>query len=803
MQKKWRILIVEDDPDQIRLFRRILDLHGFPNESVLSGFGAISFIKENRKKNILLILDYNLPDMNARELLSKLKDENIHLPFIVFTGHGDEKIAVEMMKQGALDYIVKENNFVELLVPVLQRTLKHLETEQKFQKTNLALLKTNRKLLQEIHKRKKISTELSKEKEKTKGYLDIAGVMLVVTDRNEQISLINSKGLHVLGYDKEDDILGKNWFDVFIPDKERERVRTVFAKLMAGEIAPFGYFENYVLNKNGEKRLIAWHNSLIRDSKGKITGALSSGEDITTKRFMEEAVVKSKIEWEETFDTINEMITIHDKNFNIVRTNKAAENFLGLSLDKIYSQKCYQSYHGTDKPPAGCASCETLKSGKPATIEIYEPHLDKYLEIKVLPRINDKNEIFGVIHIVNDISKRKKAQEKIESQMGQLDALRKIDQAIASSLELNKTLNTFVNEVVSQLKVDAAAVLLFNPENGFFEFAAGQGFKTSRIFNVSLKNFDSFAGHVAGSGQKLIVCDLNSYDGSAGQGQKFSFANSFLVREEGFRAYCGIPLMVKGEIKGVLEIFQRRTFEPQEDWLTFLETLTSQATIAIDKAILFMDLQNSRDELIQAYDSTIEGWSKALDFRDKETEGHSERVCELTVLIASVLGLENKQLIHIKRGAFLHDIGKLGVPDSILLKPGKLTREEEIIMQRHPGIAYEILSPIAFLRESLDIPLCHHEKWDGSGYPQGLKGEEIPLSARIFAVVDVWDALRSDRPYRKAWDVERTLNHIQELSGSHFDPAMVEIFMNVVLPDKMKNQGAQEFLANDHLELVS
>jgi putative nucleotidyltransferase with HDIG domain len=181
-----------------------------------------------------------------------------------------------------------------------------------------------------------------------------------------------------------------------------------------------------------------------------------------------------------------------------------------------------------------------------------------------------------------------------------------------------------------------------------------------------------------------------------------------------------------------------------------------------------------------SYDATIEGWSRALDYRDKETEGHSQRVTEMTVKIAQFMGMSEAELAHVRRGALLHDIGKMGIPDRILLKPGKLTDEEWEIMRKHAEYAYELLSPIAFLRPALDIPYCHHEKWDGTGYPRGLKGEQIPLSARIFAVVDVWDALNSDRPYRPAWPKEKAYEYISEKAGEDFDPGVAGVFLKVI-----------------------
>jgi putative two-component system response regulator len=187
-------------------------------------------------------------------------------------------------------------------------------------------------------------------------------------------------------------------------------------------------------------------------------------------------------------------------------------------------------------------------------------------------------------------------------------------------------------------------------------------------------------------------------------------------------------------------------------------------------------LENLNTNLVSAYDKTIEGWTNALDLRDKETEGHSQRVTDKTILLASAHGLADEDLKQIRRGALLHDIGKLGIPDSILLKPGKLTEEEWVIMRQHPAIAYQWLSQIGYLQPALDIPYCHHEKWDGTGYPRGLKGEEIPIAARLFAVIDVWDALTSDRPYRNALSREEASQIILEQSGKHFDPVIVQLF---------------------------
>ena len=195
---------------------------------------------------------------------------------------------------------------------------------------------------------------------------------------------------------------------------------------------------------------------------------------------------------------------------------------------------------------------------------------------------------------------------------------------------------------------------------------------------------------------------------------------------------------------------------------------------------LLVQEHNTTQQRLVTYDVTLEGLSRALDLRDKETEGHSQRVTHLAVRLAEAMGVPKKELAYIRWGALLHDIGKMGIPDAILLKPARLTEEEWAIMRRHPVYAYELLSPIPYLRALLDIPYCHHEKWDGTGYPRGLKSEEIPLTARIFAVADVWDALRSDRPYRPAWSAQKAREYIREQSGTHFDPQVVEVFLRLI-----------------------
>jgi hypothetical protein len=349
-------------------------------------------------------------------------------------------------------------------------------------------------------------------------------------------------------------------------------------------------------------------------------------------------------------------------------------------------------------------------------------------------------------------------------------ALRSIDIAIAGSLDLRVMLNVILEEVSRQLRVDACSVLLLDAVERVLVRAANRGFVAAGPSEVRQRADDGYAGRAVTDRRPVGVIDLRTA-GDAG-----AVAH---IAGEGFASYYALPLIAKGQVKGVLEVLHRGPLLPDGDWLEFAEALAGQAAIALDNAALFDEMQRLNANLTMAYDSTLEGWSRALDMRDRETEGHTQRVTELTLRLARVMNLRDEELTHVRRGAILHDIGKMGIPDHILLKPGPLTEEEWAVMRRHPGLAYELLSPIPYLRPAIDIPYCHHEKWDGSGYPRGLSGEQIPLAARIFAVADVWDALRSDRPYRAAWSAQQTRDYIQSLAGTHFDSAVVRVFDGV------------------------
>jgi PAS domain S-box-containing protein/putative nucleotidyltransferase with HDIG domain len=392
---------------------------------------------------------------------------------------------------------------------------------------------------------------------------------------------------------------------------------------------------------------------------------------------------------------------------------------------------------------------------------------------QLTPDFDAENTLVGYVGTITDITGLKEAEQRVKTQIARLRALRNIDISINSTHHIRHTLDILLEETMGQLGCDAANVLLLSADLQKFEFAARRGFFTVSEFNdTPFPVVGSYAG-LAVTGQ----C-MKSTPDAAHLNSNPPLAR--LWRNEAFQEYFCVPLIIKGQIKGVLELFFRRPFVASEEWIEFYNALAGQAAIAIDNAQLFENLQRTNSELTRAYETTIEGWSHALDLRDHETEGHTLRVSEMAERLARAVGMNEADLLHFRRGALLHDIGKLGVPDGILLKPDALTPSEWAIMRQHPQFAYDMLYPIEYLRPALDIPYCHHEKWDGSGYPRGLRGEEIPLAARLFAVVDVWDALCSDRPYRSGWPEAEVLEYLRVNAGKHFDPHVVEIFLAMI-----------------------
>jgi PAS domain S-box-containing protein len=493
-------------------------------------------------------------------------------------------------------------------------------------------------------------------------------------------------------------------------------------------------------------------------------------------------------------ETMSDALLVLDRDGIIRLVNRAARDLFGYSSQELVGKPVTVAIPQLRIANDGSGSFTTSKTEGEVDPAQGAPEFSirnsageeriVTLSMSTIPTHPTQAQAQAVICIVRDVTEHKQAQARLNRQLERLAALRSIDMAITSSLDLHVTLSIILEQVCTLLHVDASDVLLLDKHTSTLEYAAGRGFRNPAAARsrTGMRLGEGYAGQVALRRMTLSAPSLLDTGGLVG-------ASS--LKDEDFMAYYAVPLLAKGQVKGVLEIFHGDALDAQPEWVSFMEALAGQAAIALDNASMFDDLQKSNAELSLAYDTTLEGWSRALDLRDHETVGHTRRVTEMTMRLAEAMGVPESELVHIHRGALLHDIGKMGIPDSILLKTGPLLDREWDIMRRHPLYAYELLSPIAFLRPALDIPYCHHEKWDGTGYPQGLKGTQIPLAARIFSVVDVWDALSSDRPYRVAWPEASVCAHIEALADTHFDPDVVRVFLSLLRPGYIGHELAQ------------
>lgn len=349
-----------------------------------------------------------------------------------------------------------------------------------------------------------------------------------------------------------------------------------------------------------------------------------------------------------------------------------------------------------------------------------------------------------------------------------LSLLLHLSQSFNSTLNLDDVLNRVMDEVIAAVQAERGFMMLYDTD-GRLAFRVARGMDQNTIEDPRFQVSRGVVEKVERDGEPVLTVD-------AQQDERFKSRESIVAL--GVRSMLCVPLKSKERKLGVIYVDNRlRTGLFTKSDLELFVAIASNAAIAIENASLFSDLQRSKQALEEAYATTLEGWAHAIELRDHETEGHTRRVTETTVRFAKTLGVSETELEHIYRGALLHDIGKMGVSDAILRKPGPLTTKERIEMEKHPLFAYEMLQQIAFLKPAIDIPYCHHEKWDGTGYPRQLKGVQIPLPARIFSLVDVWDALSHDRYYRKAWPQWKVATYLLEQQEKFFDPDITKEFV--------------------------
>jgi PAS domain S-box-containing protein len=806
-----RILIVEDSEDDAALIVRKLEDGGYaPLVTRVDTADAMQAALDRQTWDVILA-DYALPQFSAPAALKLAQGRGLDVPFIVVSGTIGEETAVEAMKAGAHDFFTKRN--LTRLSVAVERELREAEMRRARSRAEDEIRMLSRALEQ-------------------------SPTVVVITDTDERIEYVNPTFSKITGYAPEE-VIGTNatkLAEALPPDEYARLLNAITSgRIWQGEF--------YAYKKDGGRYWELATISSIKTPDGAMDHFIKVAEDITERKRMEEALREADRRAIEEYRQLLERLNALEQRVgtarDLVTVFRALRDFAVSSVpfDGIFVslydparqlRTCIYSA-GRDEeddvstlppmPMNNSPQARAVATGEVIVIDDLQaayaaagvvpvnigmerdPHLPQSslaVALAVMGRIIGGFEVQSVQpaaytteHVVamkmaasiaaiatenvQSLERERSSRDLAERRVDHLTALRNIDLAITSSLDLGVTLGVLLDQVTDRLRVDAAAVLLLNQHTQMLEFAAGRGFRTGGASGSRLRIGEGLAGRVALERRIIGIPDLTATGEVSGR--------TSLLPDEDFTAHFCAPLAAKGLVNGVLEIFHRRRLDPDQEWLDFLESLATQAAIAIDNAALYDGMQRANAELLLAYDTTLEGWSRALDLRDKETEGHTQRVADLTVELARAVGMGEEELVHARRGALLHDIGKMGIPDGILLKPGALTEEEWEIMRRHPVYANELLSPVPYLRPALDIPYCHHEKWDGTGYTRGLKGQQIPLAARIFAVVDVWDALTSDRPYRKAWPKAKALAHIQEQAGTHFDPAVVTAFIQLNMED--------------------
>lgn len=595
-------------------------------------------------------------------------------------------------------------------------------------------------------------------------------------------------------------LIGRPYFPL-LPADEQERSKTRLARMKLDHQQLTT--EQLNILPDGETRWISWSDRALFDEDGNFREYQSVGHDITAQKLRQrelEAIVTITTALRSAQNQAEMAPIILDQLMGILGVSGAAlavfdhthekllvelgrgvwENSTGarINLEGSLADMVFRLGHAYAFPSASgeiLPAAFELGAGQPCIACIPLVTQDEPTGVIWVGRrppfnANDLHLLIAISDITANAFNRSSLHEQTQKQLQRLITLRAIDMAISANLDLNATLNILVEQIVNQLGIHAAILFKYDPAVQLLKIAAGSGVKPQNYRGITLKLGDSHAGQIAQSRVMQFIPDLDQINDGLTADLKRMGLN--------YKSYIGLPLVAKGQIKGVLELYNQAALVLDEDWLDYLEAIASQAAIAIDGAELLEKLQKSNEDLSQAYDATIESWARALEIRDKETEEHTRRVVELTLNLMDAMGEDGLEKDQVRRGSLLHDIGKMAIPDSILLKPGPLDEDEWKIMRQHPSYAYELLLPIGYLHNALDIPYCHHEKWDGSGYPRGLKGEQIPLAARIFSIVDVWDALNSDRPYSAAWAKKDVIAYIKDQSGKQFDPRVVSAFLD-------------------------
>ncbi len=756
-----KILYLEDNKIDIELTQRefgkiVPDYQLEVAQTVLTAQTILT--DQNHRPFDLVLTDMHLPDGDGLNFLEWIRENNLPYAVVIITGHGDEEMAVAALKAGADDYIAKSPGYISRLPSILDGALNRFRAEIARKTKPLSILYVEHNAADIDLTRRHLARYAPHI------HMDVFHTSTEViqyfsnphTHPKYDVLLLDHRlqGLNAIEVMKELRSLQIQLPIVLVTGHGDEDVAVQALKLGAADYvvksSDYLYHLPSVIENAYNRSQLLQEQEALRTSEERFRRLSENAQDIISR-----LAVFPETKWE--------------------YISPAVTTILGYPPELFYNDNDF--HHKIIHPE----DLQSFHSGIPVSDLINNPILIRFrhlnghyvwMEMRSVPLYDSDQRIIAIESITRDITERKVAEQHTQRHMDRISAMLTIDNAISASLDLNLTLTIVLEHVVSQLQVDAASVLLLDPYSQSMKLIAGRGFQFNIAHTFNLKVGEGFPGKAIV--ERRIIFSNNPDDFN----NPDLFPNE-IIKEQFASAYW-IPLISKGVVKAVMEVYSRKIIEADREWMDYMTMLASQTAIAIDNAELFENLQRSNDELLQAYDSTLEGWVHALDLCDKETEGHSQRVAEITLKMANQMGVRPADLEHLRRGALLHDIGKMGVPDSILLKPGPLTEEEWVMMRKHPQYASMLLKPIGYLRKAMDIPLYHHERWDGTGYPDGLKATEIPLAARIFAIIDVWDALTSHRPYRPAWPVEDARKYILEQSGIQFDPQIVSVFIKLL-----------------------
>jgi PAS domain S-box-containing protein len=506
----------------------------------------------------------------------------------------------------------------------------------------------------------------------------------------------------------------------------------------------------------------------IFNGEGEPQGGMVLAKDVSHERRARQLESRHQREVIEIFESITDAFITVDFGGRITRVNAKAADLIGQSRERMLGEQL-ASLCPPLLPPDWTAG-----RVMPATsFEGRLPDSERWFSARVYPSESG----FGLYVI--DISERRRSEQAItqlnaqlEQNLKRLNVLHEIDRALGASHDLQLTLGIIVERALQHLRADTVTILRYNPALARLEHAASQGFLHLKVRSNTVAMGAWLAGRVALQQTPLSIVQMRETLEGTDTHQ--------LLDIEGFVSYNAVPLLSKGKLLGVLEVFHRHEFEPDQEWLDFLNTLGIQAGIAVDNAQLVHELQLTNTQLTLAVDQIIEASARAMDFHEGRPDGHAQRAMELTVRVARAFGLNDHEVSQVRRGALLHDVGMLGVPDQVRFKTDSLEPSDWAIVENHPNFAYELLRGVRYLRPALQIPCSHHERWDALGYPKGLGGESIPLEARIFAVVDAFEAMRCDRTDRRALSLESAIQEIRSGAGSKYDPQVVAVFLDIL-----------------------